>query len=79
MYLMMFHPADPLIVLYDLIAKFQKLARAAGISYMPEKMLDLGITVIKNIYDFEYALMDWQAKILLDKNWINFKSRFTLP
>ena len=74
---MTFHPADPLIILYGPIEKLGKLAITAGINYTPEQVLDIGLMVIKNTCDFERALMDWQAKPPIDKNWATFKLHLT--
>ena len=73
---MTFHPADPMILLYNPIKKLAKMAVAAGIQYTQDQVLDMGLTVIKNTRDFERALGDWEAKPAADKNWINFKLHF---
>ena len=74
---MTFHPADPLIILYGPIEKLRKLTIAGGISCTSEQVLDIGLMVIKNICDFERALMDWQAKPLINKDWATFKLHIT--
>ena len=73
---MNFHPLDLLILLYGPIEKLQNLAISAHIPYTEEKLLDVGLTVIRNTRDFEQALGDWQAKPAADKTWDNFKTHF---
>ena len=74
---MSFHPADPMILLYNPIEKLEKLALSAGIPYTPDQILDIGMTVLKNTRDFERALGDWAAKPAADKTWAHFKVHFT--
>ena len=59
---MVFHPYDPLIILFGPIEKLQKLIEAVNIGYTKQQILDIRLTVIKNTRDFERVLMDWQAK-----------------
>ena len=59
---MTFHPADPMILLYNPIEKLDKMGEAAGIPYSSEQLLDIGLTVIRNTRDFERALGDWEMK-----------------
>ena len=74
---MPFHPADPMILLYNPIEKLEKLALSAGIPYTPDQILDIGMTVLKNTRDFEQALGDWTAKPAANKTWAHFKDHFT--
>ena len=50
---MIFHPSDPMVVLYNAVEKLEKMGESAGIPYTPQQILDLGLTVIKNTRDFE--------------------------
>ena len=49
---MSYHPADPLILLYNPIEKLKKMAEAASIPYTADQLLDIGLTVIRNTRDF---------------------------
>ena len=53
---MSYHPADPMILLFNPIEKLRKLAEAARIEYTNAQFLDIGLT-----RDFERALGDWEA------------------
>ena len=57
---MTYHPADPLILLYNPIEKLKKMAESSGILYTQDQLLDIGLTVIRNTRDFERALGDWE-------------------
>ena len=73
---MSYHPADPMILLFNPIEKLKKMATAAEISYTTEQLLDIGLTVIRNTRDFERALGDWETLTAGDKTWDRFKSHF---
>lgn len=73
---MTFHPADPMILLYNPIKKLQKMAEAADITYTESKILDIGLTVICNTRDFENTLGTWERMTAADKTWDNFKTHF---
>ena len=74
---MSFHPADPMILLYNPIEKIKIMAEAAGISYTKAQLLDMGLTVIRNTRDFENALGTWEALPARNKTWTKFKQHFT--
>ena len=71
-----FHPADPMIILYNPIEKLKKLGEAAGIPYTENQLLDVGLTVIRNTHDFERALGDWELLNDNQKTWDRFKLHF---
>ena len=73
---MSFHPADPMIILYNPIEKLKKLGEAAGIPYTENQFLDVGLTVIRNTLDFERALSDWELLQDNQKTWEHFKLHF---
>ena len=73
---MTFHPADPMILLFNPIEKLKKLGESAGIAYTEEQLLDIGLTVIRNTHDFERALGDWELFPDHNKTWVNFKTHF---
>ena len=73
---MTYHPADPMILLFNPIEKLKKMATAAEIAYTTDQILDIGLTVIRNTRDFERALGDWEAIPAADKTWERFKSHF---
>ena len=73
---MSFHPADPMIILYNPIEKLKKLGEAAGIPYTKNQLLDVGLTVIRNTRDFEQALGDWELLPTNLKTWERFKDHF---
>ena len=50
---MSFHPADPMILLYNPVEKLKSMAESAGIPYTPKQILDIGLTVLRNTRDFE--------------------------
>ena len=75
---MTFHPADPMIMLYNPVEQLCKMAKSAGIDYSEQQILDLALTVIQNTRDFERALGEWAAKPAEDKTWDNFKHHFIL-
>jgi len=74
---MSFHPADPMIILYNAIDKLKALGVAANIEYTEKQLLDIGLTVIRNTRDFEKALGDWEALRRAEKTWTKFKEHFT--
>ena len=74
---MSFHPADPMILLYNPIEKLKTMAEAAAISYTEAQLLDMGLTVIRNTRDFENALGTWEALAPRNKTWVRFKQHFT--
>ena len=49
---MTFHPADPMVLLYNHIEKLKTMAESADISYTKAQLLDMGLTVIRNTRDF---------------------------
>ena len=73
---MSFHPADPLILLYNPIEKLRRMAEAAEIPYTTHQLLDIGLTVIRNTRDFERALGDWELLPPIQKTWATFKDHF---
>ena len=66
---MTYHPADPLILLYNPVEKLKKMAESAGIAYTQDQILDIGLTVIRNTRDFERALGDWENLASTEKTW----------
>ena len=75
---MTYHPADPLVMLFNPIEQLLKMSISAGIPYTEQQILDLGITAIKNTRDFERGLEDWEHKPHHEKTWANFKTHFIL-
>ena len=73
---MAYHPADPMILLYNPIEKLKKMAEAAAIPYTTDQLLDIGLTVIRNTRDFERALGDWELLPPIRKTWDKFKTHF---
>ena len=73
---MVYHPADPIILLFNLIEKLKKMAIAADIMYTTDQVLDIALTVVRNTRDFERALGDWEALPDIQKTWDNFKTHF---
>ena len=73
---MTFHPADPLITLFNPIERLKKLGEAANIPYSEAQFLDIGLTVIRNTRDFERALGDWELLLHANKTWETFKTHF---
>ena len=73
---MAYHPADPMILLYNPIEKLKKMAEAAAIPYTTDQLLDIGLTVIRNTRDFERALGDWEQLPAIRKTWDRFKTHF---
>ena len=53
---MTFHPADPMVLLYNQIDKLKTMAESADILYTEAQLLDMGLTVIRNTRDFKKAL-----------------------
>ena len=41
---MTFHPADPMVLLYNRIDKLKTMAKSADISYTEAQLLDMGLT-----------------------------------
>ena len=74
---MTFHPADPMILLYNPIEQLEKMAQSAQIPYTSRQSLDIALTVLRNTRDFERALSDWELKPQAQKTWSNFKTHFT--
>ena len=74
---MTFHPADPMILLYNPIEKLRTMAESASIAYTANQLLDMGLTVIRNTRDFEKALGEWELLATNQKTWAKFKSHFT--
>ena len=74
---MTFHPADPMILLYNPIEKLRTMAESASIPYTANQLLDMGLTVIRNTRDFEKALGEWELLPTNQKTWVKFKSHFT--
>lgn len=72
---MIFHPADPMILLFNPIEKLKSMGESAGIPYTADQLLDMGLTVIRNTRDFEKALGDWEP--IVNKTWTLFKSHFS--
>ena len=73
---MSWQPSDPMVVLTRPVEDLQKLATQAGIPYTDSQILEKGLTIIRATRDFEYALMQWEAKPQADKTWANFKTHF---
>ena len=73
---MVYHPADPMILLFSPIEKLKKMAIAADIDYTAEQILDIALTVVRNTRDFERALGDWEALPAIRKTWDHFKTHF---
>ena len=76
---MAYHPADPMILLHNLIKKLKKMAEATGIPYTKDQLLDIGPTVIRNTRDFERALGDWEILSAADKTWDRLKKTLKTP
>ena len=74
---MTFHPADPMILLYNPIEQLEKMAQSAQIPYTARQILDIALTVLRNTRDFERALGNWELKPQAQKTWSNFKTHFT--
>lgn len=74
---MTFHSADPMIMLYNPVEKLEKMAEAAGIPYIPNQILDIGLTILRNTRNFKQALGNWELQLLALKTWANFKPHFT--
>ena len=73
---LIFHPADPMILLYNPIEKLRNMGESALIPYSENQLLDIGLTVLRNTRDFERALGDWEALPLDQKTWLKFKQHF---
>ena len=73
---MIFHPADPIILLYNPINKLIKMAVAAKIPYTDKRVLNIGLTVIRNTRDFEKALGNWESLAAARKYWQTFQTHF---
>ena len=73
---MQYHPADPMILLFNPIDKLIKMGIAASIPYTEEQVLDIGLTVVRNTRDFEKALGDWEALPATGKTWKTFQKHF---
>ena len=73
---MVYHPADPMILLFNPIEKLKKMAIAADIKYTAGQILDIALMVVRNTRDFERALRDWEALPPIQKTWDNFKTHF---
>ena len=74
---MTFHPADPMILLYNAVEKLKTMGESADIAYTEPQLLDIGLTVIRNTRDFEKALGEWEALATTAKTWAKFKKHFT--
>ena len=74
---MAFHPADPMILLYNPIEKLKTMGEAANIAYTEQQLLDIGLTVIRNTRDFEKALGEWETLTTTVKTWTEFKKHFS--
>ena len=74
---MTFHPADPMILLYNAIEKLKTMGEAAEIAYTEPQLLDIGLTIIRNTRDFEKALGEWETLTSTEKTWKKFKEHFT--
>ena len=73
---MSYHPEDPMILLHNPIEKLKNRVIAAQILYTTEKLLVIGLTIIRNTCNFERALGDWELLLATDKTWDCFKSHF---
>ena len=73
---MIYHPADPMILLFNPIEKLIKMGISAKIPYTDEQVLDIGLTVVRNTRDFEKALGDWEVLPATGKTWTTFKQHF---
>ena len=71
-----FHPAYPMILLFNLIEKLAKMAVSAEIEYTKKQLLNIGLTVICNTQDFERALGEWEVLSMANKTWVKFKDHF---
>ena len=71
---MSYHPADPMILLFNPIEKLKKILLAANIAYTTAQILDIGLTVIRNTCNFKRALGNWEAIPGADKTWDQFKN-----
>ena len=69
---MLFHPADPMILLYNPIEKLKTMGKAADIAYTEQQLLDIGLTIIRNTRNFEKALGEWEALATRAKTWDKF-------
>ena len=74
---MSFHPANPMILLYNAVEKLKTMSEAADIAYTEPQLLDISLTVIRNTRDFEKALGEWEALRANAKTWVKFKKHFT--
>ena len=74
---MTFHPADPMILLYNPIEKLRTMAESAEIAYTTEPQLDIGLTIIRNTREFEMVLGSWEILPATDKMWTKFKEHFS--
>ena len=50
-----YHPAYPMILLFNPIEKLKKMVESENIAYTPNQILDIALTVIRNTRDFEQA------------------------
>ena len=74
---MSFHPADPMILLYNAIKNLKTMGEAADIAYTKQQLLNIGLTVMRNTRDFEKTLGKWEALRTAAKTWTKFKTHFT--
>ena len=74
---MQFNPSDPMVTLYNPVDQLERMAISAGIPYTANQLLDIALTVLRSMRDFECALGDWALKPVEDKTWTNFKAHFT--
>ena len=73
---MLWQPSDPIVLLTRPIENLQKLAEQVGVPYTEKQLLEKGLTLIRNTYDFEYALTMWEQKPDADKIQSQFKTHF---
>lgn len=72
---MIFNPANPMILLFNPIEKLYKMADSAEITYTKEQILDIGLTMIHNTWDFEKSLVT-KSRWCCWKTWDKLKSHF---
>ena len=64
-------------MMYNEIEDLQEFDTAGSAPYLNMQLVHFGLTLIKNINDFEKALEEWYDLPVVNQMWLDFKAHFT--
>ena len=73
---MVFNPALPINVIFNAIEKFTDIAEASGSPITQMQCRNIAYVILKKSNVFSTYLIAWDARVVIQKTWIQFKIDF---